>query len=71
MKPLAAIATGLVALRHIYFLVLEMFLWDHPFGRRTFRLTPEFAAATVHRKILLVQAFPGTIALALVWLAHR
>jgi putative membrane protein len=42
-------ATGfivLVAALHIYFLVLEMFLWRTPFGRRTFRTTAEFAEAS-------------------------
>src|SRR5438128_6027639 len=46
MTTVANIAVALVALLHIYFLVLEMFLWDRPFGRRTFGLTPEFAAAS-------------------------
>jgi len=118
MKLAAQIAAALVALLHVYFLVLEMLLWTRPFGRRTFGLTPEFAAAskslaanqglyngflaagiawglwlgeagrpatlfflacvvvagvfgavTVSRKILAVQALPGAIALALVWLA--
>ena len=46
MSTAANIAIALVALLHAYFLVLEMFLWDKPFGRRTFRLTPEFAAAS-------------------------
>ena len=46
MSIAANIAIGFVALLHAYFLVLEMFLWDKPFGRRTFRLTPEFAAAS-------------------------
>jgi putative membrane protein len=46
MRLVADIATALVALLHAYFLVLEMFLWDKPFGRRTFRLSPEFAAAS-------------------------
>jgi putative membrane protein len=44
-----AAATGLVllvALLHVYFLVLEMFFWDAPFGRRVFRTTPEFSAAS-------------------------
>ncbi|HEV7915226.1 MAG TPA: DUF1304 family protein, partial [Albitalea sp.] len=40
---LANVLIGLVALLHVYFLVLEMFLWDRPLGRRTFGLTPEFA----------------------------
>jgi putative membrane protein len=40
------IAVVVVALLHVYFLVLEMFLWDKPFGRRVFGLTPEFSAAS-------------------------
>ncbi len=43
------IANGLVllvALLHLYFLVLEMFLWTRPLGLKTFRNTPEKAEAT-------------------------
>src|SRR4051794_17957524 len=105
----------LVALLHLAFLILEMFLWTKPFGRRTFGLTKELAEAsaglamnqglyngflaagliwgvaannfqvkvfflvcvivagvfgtfTAKRSILFVQALPGAIALALVWL---
>lgn len=36
----------LVALLHVYFLVLEMFLWTRPFGRRVFGTTPEQAASS-------------------------
>ncbi len=43
---LANIAVGLVALLHLYFLVLEMFFWNKPLGRRVFGLTPEFAQAS-------------------------
>jgi putative membrane protein len=32
-----------VALEHVWFLVLEMFLWTAPLGRKIFRTTPEFA----------------------------
>jgi putative membrane protein len=46
MELAARILTGLVAAAHLYFLVLEMFLWKRPFGRRTFGMTPEQAAAT-------------------------
>ena len=46
MTTAANIVIGLVALLHAYFLVLEMFLWDKPYGMRTFKLTPEFAAAS-------------------------
>jgi putative membrane protein len=118
MQIAANIAVGLVAVLHLYFLVLEMFFWAKPFGRRTFGLTPEFAAAskslaanqglyngflaaglvwglslggagdsikifflgcvivagvfgavTASRKILWVQALPGAIAAALVYLS--
>lgn len=42
----ANIAVGLVAALHLYFLVLEMFLWDRPLGLRTFRMTTEYATAS-------------------------
>ena len=34
---------ALVALEHLYFLVLEMFLWTKPKGRKIFGLTEQFA----------------------------
>ena len=37
---------ALVALEHVWFLVLEMFLWQKPIGLKTFRQTPERAAIT-------------------------
>src|SRR5258705_3489288 len=46
MRLAAQIVAALVAALHVYFMVLEMFLWNRPFGRRTFGLTPEFAAAS-------------------------
>jgi putative membrane protein len=116
MTMVANIAVALVALLHLYFLVLEMFLWDKPLGLRVFGLAPEFARAskslaanqglyngflaaglvwglgaggfsikvfflacvvaagvfgalTANRRILWVQALPGAIALALVFLS--
>ncbi|RZJ10147.1 MAG: DUF1304 domain-containing protein, partial [Haliea sp.] len=42
--PQAALA--LVAIEHVYILVLEMFLWTSPLGLKTFNLTPEYAQAT-------------------------
>jgi putative membrane protein len=119
MSTAAAILVALVALLHLYFLVLEMFLWTTPFGLRTFGLTPEVAAssaklaanqglyngflaagllwallghgvvggrslltfflgcvlvaglygaATVNKRILVVQAVPAAVALALLWM---
>jgi putative membrane protein len=38
--------TLLVAALHVYFLVLEMFLWTRPLGLKTFRNTLEKAQAT-------------------------
>lgn len=43
---LANILIGLIALLHVYILILEMALWDKPAGQRAFGLTPEFARQT-------------------------
>lgn len=115
----ANILVVVVALLHIYFMVLEMFLWTKPMGRKVFGLTEAFAqesrslaanqglyngflvagllwgvalgaegfpqktfflscvivagiygAATASKKILWVQALPGAVALAVVWLTR-
>jgi putative membrane protein len=119
----ASVVVGLVALVHVYFLVLEMFLWRTPRVRAIFGTTEEVAessavlaanqglyngflaaglvfglvaggpdasvgfpvtvfflacvivaglygAATANRRILLVQALPGAVALGLVLVAH-
>jgi putative membrane protein len=120
MSVTANIVVALVAALHLYFLVLEMFLWTKPLGLKTFRNSPEkaadsavlaanqglyngflaagliwglfhpnaafafeiktffllcviaaglYGAATVSRRILLVQAAPAAIALILLVLA--
>ena len=46
MSMLAQGLIVLVALLHLYFLKLEMFLWTRPLGLRTFRNTPEKAELT-------------------------
>lgn len=43
---ISVVLTALVALIHVYIVVLEMALWDKPAGRKAFGLTPEFAAQT-------------------------
>ena len=43
-EKLANLMVVVVALEHLAFLVLEMFLWTEPVGMRVFGLTPEFAA---------------------------
>ena len=120
MNAIANTLVALVAALHVYFLVLEMFLWTKPLGLKTFRNSPEkaadsavlaanqglyngflaagliwglvqaipgfalqikvffllcvivagvYGAATVSRRILLVQAAPAAAALVLLWLA--
>ena len=66
MSILSAIAIVLVALLHLYFLVLEMFYWDKPRGMRVFGLTPEFAAAS---KALAANQglYNGFLAAGLLW----
>jgi putative membrane protein len=62
----ADIVVGLVAALHLYFLVLEMFLWDTPTGRRTFGLEPAFA--TESRTLAANQGlYNGFLAAGLVW----
>jgi putative membrane protein len=57
---------ALVALLHVYILVLEMFLWDKPQGMKAFGSTPEFAKAT---KVLAANQglYNGFLAAGLVW----
>ena len=43
MAFISTIACGLMAGLHGYIMVLEMFLWNTPRGRKAFKLTPEFA----------------------------
>jgi putative membrane protein len=66
MRLAADIAVALVALLHLYFLVLEMFLWDKPTGLRTFGHTAEHAAAS---KVLAANQglYNGFLAAGLVW----
>lgn len=66
MYLLGNVLIGLVALLHLYFLILEMFLWDTPFGRKAFALTPEFAAES---KTLAANQglYNGFLAAGLTW----
>ena len=66
MTIAANIMVGLVALLHAYFLVLEMFLWETPRGRRVFGTTPEFAAAS--KSLAANQGlYNGFLAAGLIW----
>lgn len=66
MSIAAAVVVVLVALLHLYFLVLEMFFWDKPLGLRTFRQTPQSAAAS---KALAANQglYNGFLAAGLLW----
>jgi putative membrane protein len=46
MPLLAIVLAAVVALIHLYILVLEMFWWNTPRGHKAFGLAPDFAAAT-------------------------
>jgi putative membrane protein len=66
MSTAARIAVGLVGLLHVYFLVLEMFLWTKPAGLKAFGLTPERAEAS---KVLAANQglYNGFLAAGLFW----
>ncbi|QND50884.1 DUF1304 domain-containing protein [Phyllobacterium sp. 628] len=62
----ANILIGLVALLHVYFMYLEMLVWDKPQGLKTFRLTQEFASAS--KALALNQGlYNGFLVAGLVW----
>jgi putative membrane protein len=62
----ATLATALVALLHLWFLVLEMFFWTKPYGLRVFKLTPEKAELT--RSLAMNQGlYNGFLAAGLGW----
>jgi putative membrane protein len=66
METLANIAIGFVAFLHALFLVLEMFLWKRPTGRRIFGLSREMAEATA--SLAANQGlYNGFLAAGLVW----
>ena len=66
MRSVADAAVALVALLHLYFLVLEMFLWTKPFGLKTFGLKPE--AADASKSLAANQGlYNGFLAAGLAW----
>jgi putative membrane protein len=66
MSTLANIVIALIALLHVYILVLEMFLWDQPPGLRAFNMTKELATTT---KVLAANQglYNGFLAAGLFW----
>jgi putative membrane protein len=66
MTTAANVVVAVVALLHVYILVLEMFLWDKPQGMRAFGLTAQQAAET---KVLAANQglYNGFLAAGLLW----
>ena len=66
MKLLANIFTAFVAILHMGILVLEMFFWDHPIGRKIFNMTPEVSESSA---VLAMNQglYNGFLAAGLVW----
>ena len=62
----AKILIVIVALLHFFFLIIEMFLWTKPFGRRTFGLQEDFARES---KTLAANQglYNGFLAVGLLW----
>ncbi|MCR4520068.1 MULTISPECIES: DUF1304 domain-containing protein [Bosea] len=63
---IAALLIGLVALIHVYIVILEVVWWDTPRGHKAFGLTPDFAART---KVLAANQglYNGFLVAGLIW----
>ena len=66
MRIIALLLVAIVALSHVGFLVLEMFYWTDPIGRRVFETTPEVAESS---KVLAANQglYNGFLAAGLLW----
>jgi len=66
MKLAADFLVGLIAVLHVWILVLEMFLWTKPFGLKTFGQSREAAEAS---KVLAANQglYNGFLAAGLAW----
>jgi len=66
MHTLTNILVGFIAIQHIAFLILEMFYWEKPLGRRIFGTTKEDAAAG--KTLAMNQGlYNGFLAAGLIW----
>jgi len=66
MAVVSQLLTGLVAALHVYFLILEMFLWATPVGQKAFGRSAEEQEST---KVLAANQglYNGFLAAGLVW----
>lgn len=66
MSLIANILVVIVALLHFGFLALEMFFWNHPVGRKTFKMTAEYSQASA--SLAANQGlYNGFLAAGLIW----
>ncbi len=66
MRIAAEVLVGVVAAIHVYIVILEMFLWQTPHGRKAFDLTAEFAEQTA--TLAANQGlYNGFLAAGLIW----
>ena len=66
MSTAARLLIAVVMLEHVWFLVLEMFLWTRPIGMKTFRTTPEYARQS--KSLAANQGlYNGFLAAGLLW----
>jgi len=66
MTILSTVLIVLVALLHLYFMLLEMYFWDKPLGLRTFGIKPDYAKAT--KSLAANQGlYNGFLAAGLIW----
>ena len=66
MATASQVLTALVAFLHLYFLVLEMFLWATPFGAKTFKRP--LAEMEMQKTLAANQGlYNGFLAAGLVW----
>lgn len=66
MKILANIFVALVAVEHLGIMILEMYFWDHPVGRKIFGMTPELSSASA---VLAMNQglYNGFLAAGMIW----
>ena len=66
LSKTAVVFVVIVAAMHFGFLVLEMFFWDHPVGRKIFNMTPDVSASSA---LLAMQQglYNGFLAAGLLW----
>lgn len=66
MNTIALVVVSAVAALHVYILILEMFLWTGPIGRRSFGTSAEMATQT--KSLAANQGlYNGFLAAGLIW----